>query len=234
MERNKQTKIMVIVSLCVAVLCLTLGFAAFSNTLTISSSATVTPDASDFKMVAYGIDPNSDVIFQDFSSFRFDSSVYTSLTTTKPLVNTESDVYCLQPTIVSTLNSIKISNISVNFKNTGVNTYHAFMIKNEGKYAAYLTDEDSKFNNVLNRTCTASDNATPSLVEAACADIFARVNLYESSGGPVRFDNGAYLIEPGDYVIIIFQIGYSLMSNMADGEFEAKFDELTLKFSTVA
>ena len=45
---------MVIVALCVAALCLTLGFAAFSNTLTISSSATVTPEEADFKIVNEG------------------------------------------------------------------------------------------------------------------------------------------------------------------------------------
>ena len=56
MERNRQTKVIAIVALCVAVVGLTLGFAAFSNTLTISSSATVTPNESDFKLTVYGID----------------------------------------------------------------------------------------------------------------------------------------------------------------------------------
>ena len=55
MRKNQKQKIMAIVALCISVLGLTLGFAAFSNTLTISSSATVTPDSKDFKLVLYGV-----------------------------------------------------------------------------------------------------------------------------------------------------------------------------------
>ena len=55
MKRNRQAKIVAILSLCVSVVGLTLGFAAFSNTLTISSSTTVSPDESDFKLVLYGL-----------------------------------------------------------------------------------------------------------------------------------------------------------------------------------
>lgn len=48
---NRSSKIVAIVALCVGVVGLSLGFAAFSNTLTISSSATVTPSADTFKVV---------------------------------------------------------------------------------------------------------------------------------------------------------------------------------------
>ena len=41
MKRERQAKWVSIIALCISVLGLTLGFAAFSNTLTISSSATV-------------------------------------------------------------------------------------------------------------------------------------------------------------------------------------------------
>ena len=48
MEKSRTSKIIAVVALVVAVLGLSLGFAAFSNTLTISSSATVSPDSGDF------------------------------------------------------------------------------------------------------------------------------------------------------------------------------------------
>ena len=48
MERS--SKIIAVAALCVAVVGLTLGFAAFSNTLTIESSANVKPDASTFNV----------------------------------------------------------------------------------------------------------------------------------------------------------------------------------------
>ena len=50
MEKNKGSKIIAIVALVVAVFGLTLGFAAFSNTLTISSSAYVSPSSDNFKI----------------------------------------------------------------------------------------------------------------------------------------------------------------------------------------
>ena len=55
MKQNRQSKIVAILALCVSVVGLTLGFAAFSNTLTISSSATVSPNESDFNIIVFGI-----------------------------------------------------------------------------------------------------------------------------------------------------------------------------------
>ena len=48
MERDRSAKIIAIVALCVAVVGLSIGFAAFSNNLTIKSNATVTPNQNDF------------------------------------------------------------------------------------------------------------------------------------------------------------------------------------------
>ena len=51
MERQRQIKILSIIALVVAIVGMSLGFAAFSTTLNISSSASVTPDSEDFKVV---------------------------------------------------------------------------------------------------------------------------------------------------------------------------------------
>ena len=48
MERDRSAKIIAIVALCVAVAGLSIGFAAFSNDLTIKSNASVTPNPNDF------------------------------------------------------------------------------------------------------------------------------------------------------------------------------------------
>ncbi|MBQ3511969.1 MAG: hypothetical protein IJA30_06735 [Bacilli bacterium] len=49
MEKERQIKLLSIIALVVAITGMTLGFAAFSTTLNISSSATVTPNSEDFK-----------------------------------------------------------------------------------------------------------------------------------------------------------------------------------------
>ena len=48
MERDRSAKIIAIVALCIAIVGLSIGFAAFSSNLTISSSANVKPDPSSF------------------------------------------------------------------------------------------------------------------------------------------------------------------------------------------
>ena len=88
MKQNKQSKLVAILALCVSVVGLTLGFAAFSNTLTISSSATVKPDQKDFKIVAYGIEDQS----QELTSRLSDPELYTSSTISKPI----NEKYCVK------------------------------------------------------------------------------------------------------------------------------------------
>lgn len=73
MRQNKKVKIITITSLCLAVVGLTLGFAAFSNQLTISSSATISPDSSDFKITAYGISDTS-ISMDNITDKSFDST----------------------------------------------------------------------------------------------------------------------------------------------------------------
>lgn len=51
---NRNSKVIALVALIVAVVGLGIGFAAFSSTLTISSSATVTPNSGDFKVAFDG------------------------------------------------------------------------------------------------------------------------------------------------------------------------------------
>ena len=79
-----------IAALCISVVGLTLGFAAFSNVLTISSGATVSPDRSDFKLVAYGIEDTS-VFDENFFAgdfFRY-PNLYTSKSISKPCVRND-------------------------------------------------------------------------------------------------------------------------------------------------
>lgn len=54
MERDRKIRMLSIVALVLAITGMSLGFAAFSSTLTISSSATVTPNSDDFKIKVYG------------------------------------------------------------------------------------------------------------------------------------------------------------------------------------
>jgi len=106
----------------------TLGFAAFSNTLTIQSSATVTPDASTFSV--------------KFSSSS-DSVVEGGI----------EGITMFNNASVATINNTgnpTLSNISVEWVNEGINSMsyvtYSFYIYNDGKYDVYLNE--IKFNKV--------------------------------------------------------------------------------------
>ena len=60
MEKSRQIKVLSITSLVVAIFVTAIGFAAFSTTLNISSSAIVSANSDDFKIKIFG--------FQDFES----------------------------------------------------------------------------------------------------------------------------------------------------------------------
>ena len=56
MKKDGNLKTITLLALIVAVIGLGVGFAAFTRTLTISSSATVTPNDDEFDIVVYGVD----------------------------------------------------------------------------------------------------------------------------------------------------------------------------------
>ena len=65
-KKTKQTKILSIIALITAVLCMSLGFATFSTTLTISSNANVTPDSSAFA-VKFSTEKDSNIFKNPFN-----------------------------------------------------------------------------------------------------------------------------------------------------------------------
>lgn len=228
MEKNRNVKILSIVALVVAIAGMTLGFAAFSTTLSISSSATVTPNSDDFKITIYGIKDSS---FYD--TFADNNYAYTD--------SDISDSYgvALEDTATSTTASIDnvshtISNINASFSNEG-DVQYAFIIKNEGKYDAYLDLTDKKTGSIiavlLNKNCIAKDGATESLVTSACNGVQAAVGFVDKeTGREISTTESYYKITSGDYVLFTVMMNYS--GPFADGPFDVEFEDFQLKFST--
>ena len=145
---RRNTTLILIMTL-VSVLGLTIAFAAFSSTLTISSSANVTPELGEFKVV--------------FSS-KSDSLSTTGVTVTKT-----GNATAGTPTIDNSGNPT-ISGISANFTSPGEKVEYTFYARNAGNYDAYLSSV--VFNNIKGKTsfkeCVAGTGTTSSLVSAAC------------------------------------------------------------------
>ncbi|HIS91174.1 MAG TPA: hypothetical protein IAC20_05940 [Candidatus Faecisoma merdavium] len=214
MERS--SRVIAVVALCVAVVGLTLGFAAFSNTLTISSDANVTPDASTFNV--------------DFSSS--DSSLATD-----PIVPVKnpSSLVAGEGTINNTSNPT-VSGLSATFKEPGQKVTYTFYARNVGEYVAYLNSIN--FNNVASgstpKKCTAGDGSTDALVQAACDDITLSVKVGSESEttGSLSSISGHSLAKNASEEIIV-EIEYNAGGDRADGDFTVEFGDITLVYSSV-
>ena len=154
-KRRNNKQLMTIAILLVAVVGLSIGFAAFSNILTISSSATVTPNASTFNV--------------DFSSSA--SSVVANNITPTVVGATGTAA-----TIDNTTNPT-IKNLNATFTAPGQSVKYTFYAYNAGEYEAFLTNINY-FNATsadTHKVCTPATGTTEALVTLACEDISVTV-----------------------------------------------------------
>ena len=252
MEKEKNEKILVVLSLVVAIVTLTVGFAAFSNTLTISSSANVKPDQKDFKLVAYGVESWDGVSSSDLDF----PEIYTS--STKSVADVSEGISGEDAIISSSVtdsgsNKIKLSNLKASMKNPGDQVMYAFMIKNEGKYDAYLmASELEKYENINEQTvCQAivEEGKTPptnAYVDAACKEFTIEVVAYGGEGMSDTLVMGGnvdeYIKIPKagsnfidynfGYSVILVQLTYNGPTRV-DGDFTVDFADIELEFTSV-
>ena len=214
MERS--SRVIAVVALCVAVVGLSLGFAAFSNSLTISSDANVKPDASTFNV--------------DFSSSESDLATDSIVPVKEP-----SNLVAGEATIDNSTNPT-VKGLSATFTKPGDKVTYTFYARNVGEYVAYLNSIN--FNNVLSgstpKKCTAGEGTTDSLVQAACDDITLSVKV--GSESEVTGTNGSitgHTLAKNTSETIIVEIEYAAGGDRADGDFTVKFGDISLVYSSV-
>lgn len=233
MEKHRQVKMLSIIALIVAVAGMTLGFAAFSTTLNISSSATVTPNSEDFKIVAYGLPEGYDEALIQGNLIAIEE--YTSTTSVHPVLggkwnDTDMPYNASVGTISNVNNSILISNIHVEFVRKYENSIYPIVIKNEGKYDAYVTAE-----HIGENICTPKDGEMTPLMTEACQQINYGVELIDSSLNELYFNEDKFLLPKNDYLIVAIGL-YNYYSgntvNMPDGAMDIIFPDVKFTFST--
>ena len=222
MEKDRSTKIMSILAVVIGVLALSIGFSTYSQSLTISSSAEVSPN-NDFKM--------------EFST-REDSISTEPL---EPVVTGTADgASATNATIDTDQNNLLIKNLHAVFTKPNQKAVYTFYSKNTGKYLAYLNSV--AFANVNGETspkkCTAKsttgdDAVTPELMNSACDDI--RVTV--SAGGTLFTESVAsitnHMVAIDGSEEIVVTIEYLDTNNITDGPFDISFGNITLAYSSV-
>ena len=212
MRKRNNKQITTLAILLVAVVGLSIGFAAFSNILTISSGATVTPNASTFNV--------------DFSSSA------TSVVTNN-ITPTLSGATGTAATIDNTTDPT-IENLNATFTAPGQSVTYTFYAYNAGEYEAFLTNIN--YLNVegeeLNKVCTPAAGTTAALVTAACDDISVTVKADTITATGTQTVSGKSLAKGASHKIEV-TIAYAENGDRADGDFTVAFGDISLTYKTV-
>ncbi len=209
MEKNRQIKMMFIVALVLSVTAMTLGFAAFSTTLNISSSASVTPNSDDFKVQIFGINGDNVVPI-----------VYQSTTGSTNGYISDDGMF--------------ITGINVVLSKPGDQVSYSFIAKNTGKYDAYIEKfrgtkigTDGK---LFKCTSAVSNGISDDLLEEACNSIHLTYGVYDYETGESMLSyeqqGNGIKISPGESIIVGLTYKYEESGVYADGDFNVEIGDL--------
>lgn len=212
MGDNKTFKIISIVALLLGVVGVTLGYAAFSSTLKIESSAEVVPNESNFSV--------------DFSSSS--SSVVENDIT--PTLSANVTGFSATAAEIDNSGNPVISNLHATFTEPGQSATYTFYAYNAGQYLAYL-------NSIIfsgNKTCTARTNTNQALVDTACTGISLSIQVTgidATTTSLASITNHTLAVGGADTITVVIE--YAAGSGRADGDFDVTFPDITLTYNPI-
>ena len=210
--KRKNTTLILIITL-VSVLGLSIGFAAFSSSLTVKNNATITPDSGNFKVVF--------------------SSKSDSLSTTGVSVTKTGNAQAETPTIDNSGNPT-IKNLSASFTAPGEKIEYTFYARNAGSYDAYLSSV--VFNNINDKSvfkeCVASSGTTASMVEEACKGIKVTTTVLSTAYTDTTLNITGHKLNKNASELVKVTIEYTSGSSVADGPFTINFGSIYLTYGS--
>ena len=210
--KNKTFKIISIVALLLGVVGVTLGYAAFSSTLKIESSAEVAPNESSFNVDFSS--SNSSVVENDITPTL--SANVTGFSATNAEIDNSTDPV--------------ISNLHATFTEPGQSATYTFYAYNAGEYLAYL-------NSIVfsgNKTCTARTNTNQALVDTACTGISLSIQvtgINATTTSLASISDHALAVGAADTITVVIE--YAAGSGRADGDFDVTFPDITLTYNPI-
>ena len=219
--KNKQG--ITIAALIIAIVGLSIGFAAFSNQLNISGSASVNPSSENF-VVKFSKVSNAD---QTGSSYPITPIVDQGSTATG------------QNGIIDSSDPLTLTNLQAAFTQPGQSVSYKLYIRNTGAYTAYLTNIN--FKNLAGKNVTKDyiGDATDSLMRAALADMSVSVTLGGTDGvGGTTYteDNNSISnvsLAAGDSIEAYVTITYANNGNYVDGNMVVLFGDIKIQYRSV-
>ena len=202
-ERKKQ--VMTLSILVVAVLVISIGFAAFSARLRVNSSATVTPNASDFKVV--------------FSS----SENAFEINPVKASPSNMGDDATITNTPVPT-----ISGLMAKTSAPGDSVTYTFYVRNEGKFEAFLNSVSYG-----GKICAPGDGTNVEMANKACDSINATVSVGSVTTSETKTDITGESLKPGESKQVTVTLSYDSNGARANGPFAVQFGDISMYYATV-
>ena len=241
---NRSSKVIAIAGLIAGVVGLSLGFAAFSNTLTIKAAADVTPDQSTFNVDLSWTNTN----INSLSTGAADATTGANLADNTTITNADIST---QPGTAS------ITGLKAHFTEPGQTVVYNFYAANTGKFIAYLNsiafaDSTLSATGVYgsgNKKCApaSGQTVTAGLLQAACDHIHISVQVNNSTYTEATSgidDIDSHSLGIGAFEPITVTITYDaevLDSNAtgytgpirADGTIDVDFGTITLTYNSV-
>ncbi len=237
MEKSRSSKILIVVILLLAVLCVSVGFAAFSQNLTIKSSAKVSPNNN---MYIYFASQNTKV------NDRIVADPVSATPTQYDIVEgVQTEHKAVIDNTYAASQSPKITDLRADFTEPGQSVVYSFYVYNAWEYDAYLKN----INIDSTKECTAkqgtlSADATTAAAQqqkiaAACNGISISVKVGTDAAVTTTTNNinnhvlraegsnGGTGFEPVEVTIT-----YAAGSSVADTDFDVTFGDIVLNYSS--
>ena len=214
MARDNNKKIIMIIAL-IAVISISIGFAAYTASLTIKSTATVTPDSSAFKIV-FSTSPNE--LKEGTVSVN---SIPTTLEASDAIINNSINSYPM------------ITDMDVVFTQPGQYVTYEFYAINKGKYDAYLTSivlenlDSGKY-----QECIAGEGATQESADSACYSMRVTVTVGNESVTSTKTGIKNHKLQIDESEKVTVKIEYLSTGTIADGPVEVNFGDIYLSYGT--
>lgn len=230
MEKDRTAKTVAICALLLAVVGVSLGFAAFSQTLTISSGATVTPSDNMYIYFASDDEKNDsgEIIAEGVSASpaQYDG---------------EGDSRVEHKAVIDNSNNKAptITDLRADFTAPGQTVTYSFFAYNAWEYDAYLKN----INIDATKVCTAKEGSLSAdesvkasqeeKIDEACNGISISVKVGNDAAVSATTGNlNNHILGSDAFEPVVVTITYAAGSSVADTDFDVEFGDITLSYSS--
>ena len=203
MKKDGNLKTITLLALIVAVIGLGVGFAAFTRTLTISSSATVSPDLDTFK-----------VGFSSSGTALQQGSVVADGT------------YANGGTF--TAGATELTGLTAAFTAPGQTATWKVYAFNSGEYEAFLNKVV-----LGNITCTPKAGADAEKVASACASLSLNLKVGSASYGTSTDSISTHSLAKNKGEEVLVSLSYASDGTRADGDFDVTIGDIELVYDSI-